>query len=108
MNWQRLQQLVDFGFVFRLLFYEFYNYWLFGESIGLVVWQINNLLQHYNKGKFISPNFYFIVLFLGLRCLCLSMSLFLMFKFQISMVKECNFVENVGRIDEDFPSNTPT
>jgi hypothetical protein len=38
------------------------------------------------------------------------MSLFLMFRFQVSMVgKEgCYFVENVGRVDEDIPSTTLT
>jgi hypothetical protein len=48
-------------------------------------------------------------LFLGLRCLCLIMFLFSRFKFQISMVeKECYFVKNVGGVDVNFPSITPT
>ncbi len=86
------------------------NCLVFGESVGLVVKQINNLLQHYNRGKLISSNLYFIILFLGLRCLCLIMSLFLMFRFQVSMVEkeECYFVENVGRVDEDILSTTLT
>jgi hypothetical protein len=80
-----------------------------GKSKGFIARQSNNLLQHYNTCKVINSNFYCFDLFFGLRCLYLNVSLFFVFRFQVSMVeKKCYFVENVGGVHEDTLSTTPT